>query len=99
MVSDCCSVFNACYNRFCKLLLTAKRSCNRLVREVFVSSSFSCRNYIGYNNKYGFSCVRNYSCTHKSIARLIREIKNRSLYVPGFDCCSLNCIVRVASSL
>ena len=40
-----------------------------------------------------------YSCTDKSIARLIREIRNRSLYVPGFDCCSLNCIVRVASSL
>ena len=99
VVSDCCSVFNVCYNRFCKLLLTAKCSCNRLVREVFVSSSFSCRNYIGYNNKYGFSCVRNYSCTDKSIARLIREIRNRSLYVPGFDCCSLNCIVRVASSL
>ena len=34
--------------------------------------------------------MRNYSCTDKSIARLIREIRNRLLYVPGFDCCSLN---------
>ena len=98
VVSKCCSVYNVCYNRFCKLFHRAKSSNNKLVHSVFSVLSSSCRNYIGYNNKYGFSFVRNYTCSDYVIARLIREIRDNSIYVPGFNCCILDHMARVASS-
>ena len=98
VVSKCCSVYNVCYNRFCKLFHRAKSSNNKLVHSVFSVLSSSCRNYIGYNNKYGFSFVRNYTCSDYAIARLIREIRDNSIYVPGFNCCILDHMARVASS-
>ena len=33
-----------------------------------------------------------------AIARLIREIRDNSIYVPGFNCCILDHMARVASS-
>ena len=80
------AVVVCCYNRFCKLCHRAKSSNNKLVHSVFSVLSPSCRNYIGYNNKYGFSFVRNYTCSDYAIARSIREIRDNSIYVPGFNC-------------
>ena len=70
----------------------------KLVHTVFSVLSSSCRNYIGYNNKYGFSFVRNHTCSDHAIARLISEIRDNSIYVPGCNCCILNHMARVASS-
>ena len=61
VVSNCCSVYSVCYNRFCKLFHRAKSSNNKLVHSVFSVLSSSCRNYIGYIDKYGFSFVRKYT--------------------------------------
>ena len=44
LVAGSDSIFNICYNRFCKLLCSAKISCNYLVRSVFQGSLLSCRN-------------------------------------------------------
>ena len=68
------------------------------MHSVFSVLSSSCPNYIGYINKYGFSFVRNYTCSDYAIARLIREIRDNSIYVPGFNCCILDQMARVASS-
>ena len=91
------SIFNICYNRFCKLLCSAKISCNYLVRSVFQGSSLSCRNFIGYNFKDGSDFARNYSCTNLSVVNLIREIGDNSLFVYGFDHNILNIIVCTVS--
>ena len=58
---------------------------NHLVQSVFQGSSLSCRNFIGYNFKYGSNFVRNYSCGNISVVNLIREIRDNSLFVYGFD--------------
>ena len=87
------SIFNICNNRFCKLLCSAKISCNYLVQSVFQGSSLSCRNLIGYNFKYGSDFVRNYSCANLSAVNLIREIRDNSLFVYGFHINMLNMIV------
>ena len=42
-------------------------------------------NYIGYNSRCGVSFVCNYSCIDYLIGWLIGEIKERSVYVPGYD--------------
>ena len=85
LVAGSDSIFNACYNHFCKLLCSANISCNHLVRSVFQGSSLSCRNFIGYNCKYGSDFARNYSCVNISVVNLIREIRGNSLFVYGFD--------------
>ena len=90
LVSGSYSIFNIRYNRFCKLLCSAKISCNYLVQSVFQGSSLSCRNFIGYNFKYGSVFVRNYSCANFSVVNLIREIRDNSLIVYGFHLNMLN---------
>ena len=97
LVAGSDGIFNVCYNRFCKLLCSAKISCNHLVRSVFQGSSLSYRNFIGYNFKYGSDFVRNYSCGNLSVVNLIREIRDNSLYVYGFDQNMLNMIVCAVS--
>jgi len=68
-------IFNVCYNRFCKLLCSAKVSCNHLVRSVFQGSSLSCRNFIGYDFKYGSEFARNYSCGNTSVVNLSGKLE------------------------
>ena len=96
LVAGSVSIFNICYNRFCKLLSSAKISCSHLVQSVFQGSSLSC-NFIGYNLKYGSDFVRNYSCGNYSVVNLIREIGDNSLFVYGFDQNMLNMIVCIVS--
>ena len=52
------------------------------MRSVF--STVSCRNFIGYNLKFGHSFVRSYNSVSMSLANLIMEIKDPSLFVNGF---------------
>jgi len=48
-------------------------------------SSLSCCHFIGYNFKYGSDFARNYSCGDISVVNLIREIRDNSPFVHGFD--------------
>ena len=91
------SIFNVCYSCFCKLLCSAKISCNHVVRSVFQGSSLSCRNSIGYNFKYGSNFVCDYSSGNLSVVNLIREIRDNSLFVYDFDQNMLNMIVYTVS--
>ena len=97
LVAGSDSIYNIWYNGFCKLLCSAKISCNYLVRAVFQGSSLSCRNLIGYNFKYGSDFVRNYSCANFSVLNIIREIRDNSLIVYGFHLNMLNKIVCTVS--
>lgn len=62
------------------------------------ASSFLFHNYIGYDGKCGVSFVHNKSCVDYSIGRLIGEIRDRFVYVPGFDLTCMACTECVASS-
>ena len=66
------------------MLSLAKSSCNSLIRSVFHVSSLSCRSFVGYNYKFGFLFVRDYSRVDFSLVRLIKEIRDRFIYVPGY---------------
>ena len=85
LVAGSDSIFNVCYNRFCKLLFSADISCNHLVRSVFQGSSLPCRNFIGYNFKYGSDFAGNYSFGNILVVNLIRVIRDNSLFVHDFD--------------
>ena len=94
LVAGSDNIFNVCYSHFCKLLCSAKISCNHLVRSIFQSSSMLCRNFIGYNFKYGSNFVHDYSSGNLSVVNLIREI---SIFVYDFDHNMLNMIVCTVS--
>ena len=64
------------------------------VQSVFHVSSLSCRFFVGYNYKFGSSFVCDYSSVDLSLAR---EIRDRFIFVPGFDRSSLNCMAHAAS--
>ena len=70
---------------------------NYLFQSVFHVSSLSCRPFVGYNYKFGSSFVRDYSSANFSLVRLIKEIRDRFIFVPGFDRLSLNCMAHAAS--
>ncbi len=96
-VSGCYSIVNVCYNRFCKLFQAAVSSGNCIVHHVFHDASFSCRNAIGFNHKFGSALVRDYSLINHSLVNAVREIRDDSLYIGNFDHVMLNDIVRAAS--
>ncbi len=92
-MSNCISVFS--YSRCCKLINIIARVCkNDLVCSVFSTSS--CRNFIGYNLKFGHLFVRDYSSVNLSLINLISEIRDPSLYVDGFTSSELNQLVYTA---
>ena len=78
------------------MLCLTKSSCNYLVRSVFHALSLSCRSFVGYNYKFGSSFVHDYSRVDFSLVRLIKEMNDRFIYVPGFDHLSLNCMGHAA---
>ena len=89
-VSGCVSVYNVCFQRFSKLYQSACSSSNCLVRTVFQSASLSCRNFIGHNLTFGKSSVRDYSSIPSDSVNLVRELRDNSLFVPGFQTSELN---------
>ena len=97
VISGCHSIYNTCYKRFYKMLCLAKSSCNYLLHSIFHASSLSCRSFVGYNSKFGSSFVRDYSRVDFSLVRLIKEIRDRYIYVPGFDHFSPNCMAHATS--
>ena len=70
------------YKHFCNLFCSACNCDNLLVRTVFLSACLSCRNFIGFN--YQISVI---------IVILVREIRDRSLFISGFDSYELNQII------
>ena len=52
---------------------------------------------LGHNCKFGSAFVRDYSRVDFSLIRLIKEIRDRYIYVPGFDHFSPNCMAHAAS--
>ncbi len=53
----------------------------------------------GYNFLYGQSYCRCYLPEHTAIANLIRDIRDKQLFVPGFDQHELDSIVMSTSVL
>ena len=92
-VSGCNSVFNTCYKRFCNLYRSAINSGNFVVRTVFQSACLSCRNFIGFNYQYGINYIRDCTDVTSVSINLVREIRDRSLFVSGFDPSELNQII------
>ena len=89
-VSCCYSVFNICYKHFCSLFRCASNSSNLIVNTVFNSACMSCRNFIGFNCKFG----RYYVCDYNDVNfDGVNIIGDKSLCVSGFDLCDLNVIV------
>ena len=54
--------------------------------------------FLGYNCCFGFRHVKVYCNSDNALAGLIREIRDVSLYVPGFQSCELEEFVYVAST-
>ena len=92
-VSGCNSVFNTCYKRFCNLFCSACNCDNLLVRSVFLSACLSCCNFIGFNYQFGINYIRDYSDVSSVYVNLVREIRDRSLFIRGFDSYELNQII------
>ena len=92
-VSGCVSVYNVCFQRFCKLYQSACSSNNFHVRTVFRSASLSCRNFVGHHFMFGKSFVRDYSGIPLDTVNLVRELRDNSLFVPGFLTSDLNVFV------
>ena len=68
---------------------TAINSGNLVVHTVYQSACLSCRNFIGFNYQYGID----YTDVTSVSVNLVREIRDRSLYVSGFDPSELNQII------
>ena len=91
-------MYNICFQRFCKLYQSACSSSNFLVHTVFQSASLSCRNFIGHNLMFGKSFVRDYSSISLDSVNLVRELRDNSLFVPGFQTSELNLFVHYVST-
>ena len=79
------------------MLCLVKSSCNYLVRSYIHASSLLRHSFVGYNYKFGSSFVCDYNRVNFSSVRLNKEIRDRCIYVPGFDRFSLNCMADAAS--
>ena len=53
----------------------------------------SCHNYIGFNFNFAQDYVCGYDDVNFDAVNIIREIRDKSLFVSGFDLCNLNVIV------
>ena len=84
-VSGCVSVYNVCFQRFCKLYQPAGSSSNCLVHTVFQSASLSCHNFIRHNLMFGKSFVQDYSSLPSDSVNSVRELRDNLLFVPGFQ--------------
>ena len=72
---------------------SVSNSDNLLVHTVFLSASLSCRNFIGFNYQFGINHIHDYSDVSSVSVNLVREIRDRSLFVSGFDLSELNRII------
>ena len=69
-----------------------------LYNTVFQSASLSCCNFIGHNLMFGKSSVRDYSSIPSDSVNLVRELRDNSLFVPGFHTSELNLFVHYVST-
>ena len=60
---------------------------------MFLSACLSCRNFIGFNYQFGINYIRDYSDVSSVYVNLVREIRDRSLFIRGFDSYELNQII------
>ena len=92
------SIYNLVFLRSAKLLQAARLCPSVLVQRAFsVAASFPW-SFLGYNCCFGFRHVKVYCNSDDALAGLIREIRNVSSYVPGFQSCELEEFVYVAST-
>ena len=54
-----------------------------IVHMVYFVALNNCRNFVGYNRRYGYQSVRYYSAQDIATSLLINELKS-SVFVPGF---------------
>ena len=93
-----CTIFNVCYSRCCKLISQARACGNHLVRSVF--STVSCHNFITLSLVI-LLCVVIVQFLYNimSLANLIMEIKDPSLFVNGFVQHDLNQLANFNSTI
>ena len=65
----------------------------KLLILLFLSACLSCRNFIGFNCQFGINYIRDYSDVSSVYVNLVREIRDRSLFISGFDSYELNRII------
>ena len=73
----CHAVCLICFQQFCKLFQSACTNRNVRVHSVFLSTSFSCRDFVGYNVKYGKEAVRDYSNVCPNSVSIVKEFTAR----------------------
>ena len=56
---------------------------NSILCMVYSVALNNCRNFVGYNRRYGYQSVRYYSAQDIATSLLINELKC-SVFVPGF---------------
>jgi len=61
----------------------AMKSIYSTVRMVYSVALNNCRNFVGYNRRYGYQSVRHYSVQDVATSLLINALKS-SVFVPGF---------------
>ena len=61
LLSGLQAITNLVYGRCNKLISSALCSNNSIVRMVYSVALNNCRNFVGYNRRYGYQCVRHYS--------------------------------------
>ena len=77
------AIMNLVYGRCNKLVSSALCSNNSIVRMVYSVALNNCRNFVGYNRRYGYQFVRHYFVQDITTSLLINELKS-SVFVPGF---------------
>ena len=83
LLSGLKAITNLVYGRCNKLVSSALCSNNSIVRMVYSVALNNCRNFVGYNRKYGYQFVRHYSAQDIATSLLINELKS-SVLIPGF---------------
>ena len=88
------SIFNICYNCFCKLLCSDKISCNYLQYNLFFKAPH-CLVVISFVITLSMALILFVTTVVQifSVFNLIREIRDNSLFVYGFNLNMLNMIV------
>ena len=81
-----------CVSQECKAVAHCK-----VQKALYVAASFPW-SFLGYNCCFGFRHVKVYCNSDNALAGPIREIRNVSLYFPGFHLCELKEFVYVAST-
>ena len=92
LLSGLQAITNLVYGRCNKLISSALCSNNSIVRMVYSVALNNCRNFVGYNRRYGYQCVRHYSVQDVTASLWLTS----SVFVPGFHSRELDTLLHQA---